>query len=314
MSRKPFFSIVMPCWNAEAHLDATIRSVRKQTFGSWELIAVDDGSTDTTRERLARWRERDLRIKIFALDRSGPSAARNFGALWKARGEVIAFLDADDLWTPHRLEKLHRVMSGDGAWDAVYNRVAFFRNSRERIDTRSSVKTGPLTIRDLIAENPVCTMSNIAIRSDKFWRTGGFDPTLVHNEDVEWMIRMVAAGVRIKGLGDTLTYYRASPMGLSQNLRAMQRGWAAAAKTAKALDPTLTKGALRRAEAIHLRYLARRALRTGAPDGTALGFALDALRASPMGFFNVPRRGLMTLFGAVLAPILPRRLHPQLFG
>lgn len=99
----PAVSIIMPCHNAATHLPTSIGSVLVQTFKDWELIAVDDGSTDTTLDWLHA--QTDQRIHVHSQTNQGVSAARNAG-LANARGRYVAFLDADDTWAPHFLDKM----------------------------------------------------------------------------------------------------------------------------------------------------------------------------------------------------------------
>lgn len=99
----PLVSIVTPTWNSERFLAETIESVLAQSFADWELLLVDDASTDRTPEIARRFAARDRRVRPFRLGRrSGPGAARNL-ALDEARGRWIAFLDSDDLWLPDKL-------------------------------------------------------------------------------------------------------------------------------------------------------------------------------------------------------------------
>ncbi|TYS59959.1 glycosyltransferase family 2 protein [Sutcliffiella horikoshii] len=98
-------SVITPSYNAEKFISATIESVRTQTYTNWEMIIVDDCSKDTTREILKEYAELDPRIKpIFLEENSGAAVARNT-ALKAAQGDYVAFLDSDDLWVPHKLEK-----------------------------------------------------------------------------------------------------------------------------------------------------------------------------------------------------------------
>lgn len=97
----PHISIIMPCYNAVAHLPQSVSSVLAQTFPNWELIAVDDGSTDGTLAWLQA--QTDKRIRVHTQSNQGVSAARNAG-LALARGKYVAFLDADDTWTSDFLE------------------------------------------------------------------------------------------------------------------------------------------------------------------------------------------------------------------
>lgn len=99
----PEVSVVMPCFNAERHLPASVGSVLAQSFPNWELIAVDDGSRDGTLEWLRA--QTDPRIRVHAQPNLGASAARNAG-LGLARGDFVAFLDADDTWATDFLQKM----------------------------------------------------------------------------------------------------------------------------------------------------------------------------------------------------------------
>lgn len=98
-------SIITPCFNSEKYVSQTIQSVISQTHQNWELLLTDDCSSDATFSIISNFASQDPRIKAFKLDKnSGAGLARNF-AIQKAQGNYIAFLDADDLWKPEKLEK-----------------------------------------------------------------------------------------------------------------------------------------------------------------------------------------------------------------
>lgn len=101
-------SIITPCFNSEKYISQSIQSVLNQTYKNWELLIVDDCSSDTTFSIISDFTKKDSRIKVFKLDKnSGAGVARNF-AIHKSQGNYIAFLDADDLWKPKKLEtQLH---------------------------------------------------------------------------------------------------------------------------------------------------------------------------------------------------------------
>jgi glycosyltransferase involved in cell wall biosynthesis len=102
-SMTPCVSIIMPCYNAAAHLPSSVGSVLAQTFNDWELIAIDDGSSDATLDWLRK--QSDPRFRIHSQANQGVSAARNAG-LARASGRYVAFLDADDTWAAHFLGKM----------------------------------------------------------------------------------------------------------------------------------------------------------------------------------------------------------------
>ena len=98
-------SIIMPSYNCAAYIEESIRCVQAQTYQNWELIIVDDCSTDDTINRISNLKDKDKRIFLYQNEsNSGAAVSRNL-ALQKARGRWIAFLDSDDLWEPQKLEK-----------------------------------------------------------------------------------------------------------------------------------------------------------------------------------------------------------------
>src|SRR4051812_18502377 len=118
----PQVSVIIPAFNAEATIAQAVRAVRQQTFGDWELIVVDDGSTDSTVQRAEAID--DCRIRLIAASHAGAARARNLG-IAHARGELITFLDADDLWTAGKLEHQVEALRACPAAGAVYSWTAF---------------------------------------------------------------------------------------------------------------------------------------------------------------------------------------------
>lgn len=303
----PKFSIVMPCFNARETVDASIAAVVAQTRWDWELICVDDGSSDGTLQRLQSWAMADSRIHVIRQENAGPSVARNRG-VQDAQGAIICFCDADDLWVETKLKQLADAFS-DTRIDGVYGKIAFFERFGH-IETTSTVATGLLTIPELLGENPVCTMSNISVRREVITHCGGFAEGLVHNEDLEWLIRLVGLGAVIQPMDDLHVWYRSSGAGLSSDLRKMAHSRELALTTAARFGyvPDATQ------EAIYLRYLARRALRLDKGRGVARRLTLEGLSKSPRGFLFPLRRGGATALAAFVAPLLPTPVHRKIFS
>lgn len=305
----PLISVVIPVFNAKATLPATIRSLQAQSLTDWEAILVEDGSTDASWQVAKDLSAKDHRITVLRNPGKGPSAARNFGALKQARGEMIAFCDADDLWCPGKLADVAAVLTS-GKAEASFGQIGFFRDNPAHVRTRSTVPSGPVSIPMLMGENPVCTMSNLAIRRDVFLSTGGFREDMVHNEDLEFLIRLVGQGHRLIGLDTEHVLYRLSPHGLSADLPAMRAGRNAALKTAASFGFAPDA----RSEAIHLRYLARRALRLDAVPRVVRGLVWDGLRSDAGAFLLPVRRGGLIALSALIQPVLPRGLRRALFS
>lgn len=302
----PRFSILIPCFNAETMLEQTVKSLQAQTLTDWECLLIDDGSTDGTQRIMEQAIAADPRFRMRANPGKGPSDARNL-ALSDTRAPLIAFCDADDLWVPEKLAHVDAAFA-DGTLAASYGRVAFFNEGPT--GATSSPPEGDLTIPTLLGENPVCTTSNIVVRRDVFVNTGGFDRRLVHNEDLEWLIRLIGAGHRLGLIDRVLVHYRTSPTGLSSDLKAMQASRAAVLKTARQFGHQSDAAK----EAIHLRYLARRALRVDAPRGEAMRLLASGIATSPRGFFSDPRRGALICAAVLAANFLPQRARRALFA
>ncbi len=305
----PLFSIILPCFNAEATITDTLTSLSAQSFNDWEAICVDDGSTDATPFLIRLAALRDPRIRLVRHDGKGPSDARNTGAMTSAKGDLLAFCDADDIWVPGKLQHLRDIFT-DRSVDAAFGKIGFFQQEPGDTNVVSTVPTGDLTIDMLLGENPVCTMSNITLRRGVFERSGGFDSAMVHNEDLDWLIRLVGLGDRVIGVDLLHTWYRTSPGGLSTDLDAMLAGRARALETAASFGVRPSN----RSHAIHHRYLARRALRTADSRTAPLRLALFGLTRSPAGFLFPARRGVPTFLGALAALLLPRALRQSLFS
>ena len=309
-----YFAVIIPCWNSAATLPATLNSLMAQDFANWEAFIVDDGSTDNTADIIEEFCARDYRFKSLKTMRTGPSNARNLAGLNHTSSNFIAFLDSDDLWASNKLSRVFEHAEKHRNIDAFYSRIAFFSVSEKIIETVSTVYQAPLTPYDLLRDNPVCTLSNLVIKTSIFARHRGFDPLIVHNEDVEFLVRVAASGALIASIDETLVYYRTNVSGLSSNLESMRAGWYKALNTLQNLGTPLDQQQLAAADAGNLRYLARRALRTGAPGFEALRLALHGVWRSPRSFFNPFWRGGMTFVGALIAPLLPRSIRKFAFS
>lgn len=304
-----YFSIIIPCFNAEETLAKTLDAICAQTHLDWEALCIDDGSTDETSAIIHRYTAKDPRISAATTNGGGASRARNMAALCWAMGDVLSFCDADDIWTTDKLAQLAVCFDNEDV-DAAYGQVAFFLDDKSAVTTYSTVPDKPLDIPMLLAENPVCTMSNVSVRREIFRQIGGFNDTLARNEDLEWLVRLVGEGAHVVGHDVCQTYYRTSSQGLSSDLDAMLETRAAVLRVAKTYGHSPTPAA----NATYYRYLARRALRLGQGHTPALRFALRGLAQSPPGFFDPPRRGALTLAAALCATVLPPPLTRAFFN
>lgn len=315
----PFFSIIVPCHNAENTLVETLSSAACQSFRDFEVIMIDDGSTDGTAAIAKSFSHYYDNFNYVRIANGGPSNARNVAALEHANGDVLAFLDADDLWAQNKLERLVAEFSKKDAPDALFAKVGFIPKMTEfdepdPVGTMSSIPEGDISMRTFLDGNPTCTMSNIAVRTSAFKESGGFNASLRYAEDVEWIVRLLSSGARMEALDEILVYYRTSDAGLSANLAAMHEGWRQTLKTMRFYEPSLTGKEIAFSEAAHLRYLARRALRIQAPRGTSAKLVGQAIITAPAGFFADRRQGALTLAAACLEPLMPRSVRDTVFA
>ncbi|MEP2987850.1 MAG: glycosyltransferase [Parasphingorhabdus sp.] len=306
----PQFSVVMPVYNAAEHLLETIRSVLNQSERDFEFIMIDDGSTDDSLSLMLSFASEDERIKLVSQKNKGVSGARNLG-IGLARGSLVAFIDADDLWDANKLA-VHRSFHAENS-NAVasYAKVAFMQNDAahdHQARTFSTVKSGDLSIDQVIAENPVCTMSNLVVRNDIVQSIGKFEAEMSYAEDQEWLARLISKGHGIVGIDEYLVDYRLSPLGLSADLPAMFAGWRQLATQYAPVDQLLSS------EAIYCRYLSRRALRAGAPARIALAYAMQGLQADREAFLEDEKRGWLTLLSAFAAFLMPRSTRVHVFA
>ncbi len=304
-------TIIIPCYNSEKTLERTFRSICAQTMGDWTIVAVNDRSTDTTPDILVALAAEDPRLTIMEGPGKGASAARNT-ALANVTTDLVAFLDADDLWEPERLATFVRMFETQPDVDIAYSRYAFFGEEPGDNHTLSTVPAAPLGVLDLMRENPVGTMSNLVMRRSALERAGLFREDITHGEDREWLVRAAARSLTISGIDETLLHYRTSIGGLSTDLEKMYDGWRKSLQTARDLDALPSAHALKSAEAVYLRYLSRRALRLGMPPKTAVAYALRGAALSPRGFFSGGARGPLTLGSALASLIAPRMMRDAL--
>ena len=306
----PDVSVVMPVYNAAATLDATVASVLAQGGCRFELIAIDDGSSDDSLARLLSIAARDSRIHVVGRNNRGASSARNLGAEL-ARAPLVAFIDADDLWAPQKLARHVLAHAQAPAAVASYGRIGFL--APEAADLAGAHAYSALLphtpgLTDVLRENPVATASNLVVRRAAFLTAGGFDETLSHAEDQDLVARLIARGGVIEGVDAVLTGYRLSRQGLSRDLPAMYAGWRTVA------ERYLSHDARRPLDALYCRYLARRMLRAGGSPLAALGYVRAGLRLDAASFLADRRRGLATIFAVMAGMAMPVGVRLRVFA
>ncbi len=213
----PKVSVVIPAYNAMAYLPETLESVLRQTVTDFEVLIINDGSSD----HIVQWVAQitDPRVKLISQQNQGVSVARNTG-LAHAQGEYMAFLDADDLWEPTKLEKQVQYLEDKPEVGLVYSWTAL-------IDERGN-PTGRVYAFDaegnvweqLLVGDPISNGSSCMVRRSCFETVGVFDRSLTSAEDYDMWLR-IAARYPFAVVREPLTLYRQHFSSVSKNRQRM---------------------------------------------------------------------------------------------
>ncbi len=214
----PQVSVIIPAYNAMKFLPITLDGVLKQTFQDFEVIIVDDGSSDSIKE----WSKsiEDQRVVFISQDNQGPAAARNRG-IRQAKGEFLAFLDADDLWFNTKLEKQVKILENNPNIGLVYTwlgSIDGLGNIRGKI-IKNNLEGD--VWKTLIEHNIIECGSTPMVRYSCFEKVGNFDPQLAYAQDWDMWLR-IASEYRFKVIPEVLVYYRIHPNNRSKNWQIME--------------------------------------------------------------------------------------------
>ena len=214
-------SIILPAYNAQDHISAAIESVRKQTCRSWDLIVVDDGSTDDTAAIAESFAKTDPRVKLISQKNGKLAKARNAG-MSAATGKFFAFLDADDVWTAQKLEKQLAVHNETHA-DVVFTDAYHFAEQQMELPVDlfgryTGFHSGKSMFEQLYLRNAIPVSS--ALISARGVAAGcRFDESedLYGLEDFEFWLRLASKGASFFGMAEKLIGYRSRPDQMSRN-------------------------------------------------------------------------------------------------
>lgn len=225
----PKISIIVPIYNASLYLEETIQTVLNQTYPTWELILIDDGSTDDSAEICKRYQERDERITYQYKENGGQATARNLGILLST-GAWIAMLDSDDLWHPEKLQKQVEVIQNQKSIDLCFTNTSYFKNSIENaVENYDNFPYGILDHNRLfkqIYRHNYIANSSVLIKKSLLEKVGKIDenPVVVGSEDWELLLRIFKSGAPAFGLSEQLLYYRLHEGGIHNQSTKMFKG------------------------------------------------------------------------------------------
>lgn len=221
MSSIPKVSVVMPAFNSERYICDAIASVRNQTFDEWELIVVDDCSTDSTYETVYEIAQEDPRIRVIRNETNrGAAASRNAG-FGQCKGKYVALLDSDDLWEPEKLQKQIAYAEKSGA-DIVCCSYAI-------IDEQGRKKAADFIVPDRTDFQSMLTKSTISC-STAMLKTTMVEqyrfPTHIYHEDLAYWLLLLKNGAQAVGITEVLASYRVTRGSRASNkLRSAINRW-----------------------------------------------------------------------------------------
>lgn len=209
----PTVSVVIPAHNKGSTIMSAIESVLHQTFTDLEIMVVDDGSTDDTWKRV---NEFGNHVRYIRQESAGVSAARNRG-IQESRGELVSFLDGDDLWLPRKLEVQLAAFLREPGIDAVQCSAYLVNNSLQIVEARWCDPSRD-SLRDfLLFRNLPALGSTLVVRRDRLVALGGFGTDLVILEDWDIACRLARSGT-LRSIPDFLVLYRQHPGNRSRNV------------------------------------------------------------------------------------------------
>jgi glycosyltransferase involved in cell wall biosynthesis len=216
-------SIITPAFNSEAHLPATIESCLDQTYRDFELLIVDDGSTDGTAAVATRYARADSRVRVFRTPNRGMSAARNL-AIENASGAFLTFLDSDDMWMPEFLATQIATLNSQPWIDVVTTNTINIGNHRHGTPYwPPSADIRQISLLEMIVREDAVHILSV-VRRSVVDRVGGFDPSFRGNEDYHFWLRAAAAGCRFAADFTPRGYYRRRQDSVSSDERRMLAG------------------------------------------------------------------------------------------
>jgi glycosyltransferase involved in cell wall biosynthesis len=276
---QPTVSVVMPVFNAATSLQSTLDSLAEQTFTNWELIAFNDGSTDSSVQVIENWAGMVAQpVRILSGPNSGPSQARNRAAE-DCQGTYLAFLDSDDLWHPDKLERQIGALLKQPKWVGVGCDYQIVSGTTGRVSSIERFDWTPARILDwaLMEARGPALCSTLLISAKEFSQVGGFNTALRNLEDLDLALR-VSARYSIGNVPSVLCDYI---VGHNQNHNDLETV-RSAINLQLEQPPFANSRKLRTRLNVNLTLLEARRAGNSGEIGLALGHFVKAFLASPV--------------------------------
>lgn len=252
----PEISVVIPAYNSTKTIKATIDSVLNQTFNNFELIVINDGSTDSTLDIISQFQ--DSRIKVFSFENAGGNVSRNRG-LHKAVGAFVSFLDADDLWTPDKLASQLKALQDNADAKVAYSWTDYIDENGKLLVSGNHITVNGDVYERLLVSNFLENGSNPLIHREALVELGGFDESLKAAQDWDMWLRL-AAKYSFVCVPTVQILYRVSTNSLSSNLARQEKACLQVLERGYQAKPLLSKNFWNLSLANLYKYLVCKAL------------------------------------------------------
>ena len=221
MDNEDLVSIIVPVYNAEEFINDTIKTVQDQTYKNWELIMIDDCSTDRSTEQILKYKSD--KIKLIKLKKnSGAAICRNTG-IKEPKGRYIAFLDADDLWKKEKLEVQLEFMKDK---KCAFSFTGYEFADKDGVGNGKIVKVPEKINYKQALKNTTIWTSTVMFNMNKLKKEDIYMPDVKRGQDTATWWKVLKTGVEAYGLNKNLSIYRRSTGTLSSNkFKALKRTW-----------------------------------------------------------------------------------------
>ena len=210
--KNDIISIITPLYNSEKYIKQTIESVLAQTYKKWEIIVVDDVSTDKGIVIVKKYISKDNRIKLIQLEKNGGGAVARNKAIESANGRYIAFLDSDDLWHPKKLEKQIKFMQKKG-YAFTFTKYQKMKENGELLDTYMDVPKR-INYKKALFGNPIGCLTAV-YDVEKLGKI--YMPNIRKRQDYALWLKILKKEKYAYGLNESLAYYRLRENSVSSN-------------------------------------------------------------------------------------------------
>jgi glycosyltransferase involved in cell wall biosynthesis len=213
-------SVIIPAYNCAKTIKQTIESVLNQSLTDFELLVINDGSTDSTLDIIVS-KIKDGRIKVFSYTNAGANVSRNRG-INHAVGEFISFLDADDIWTPDKLATQLQALEENPTTKVAYSWTDYIDENGKFVHSGTHISLNGNVYEQLLVKNFLENGSNPLISKDALLAVGGFDESLVAGQDWDMWLRL-AREFNFVAVPKVQILYRISANSLSCNLARQEK-------------------------------------------------------------------------------------------